>query len=36
MEIFVQRNPLAKTILVGTGGIPLAEFLSYPAEHWLG
>lgn len=22
-------------ILVGEGGIPLAEFLSYPAEHWL-
>lgn len=36
MEIFAQRNPSAKTILVGTGGIPLAEFLSYPAEHWLG
>lgn len=36
LEIFVQRNPSAKTILVGAGGIPLAEFLSYPAEHWLG
>lgn len=36
MEIFAQRNPTAKTVLVGTGGIPLAEFLSYPAEHWLG
>lgn len=36
LEIFAQRNPSAKTILVGAGGIPLAEFLSYPAEHWLG
>lgn len=36
LELFAQRNPTAKTILVGTGGIPLAEFLSYPAEHWLG
>jgi hypothetical protein len=22
-------------LLIGDGGIPLAEFLSYPAEHWL-
>ena len=36
LEIFAQRNPSAKIILVGAGGIPLAEFLSYPAEHWLG
>ncbi|MDX8399344.1 MAG: ATP-binding protein [Gallionellaceae bacterium] len=36
LEVFAQRNPSAKTILVGTGGVPLAEFLSYPAEHWLG
>ena len=36
LEIFAQRNPSAKTILVGAGGIPLAEFLSVPAEHWLG
>ena len=36
LEVFVQRNPSAKTMLVGAGGIPLAEFLSYPAEHWLG
>lgn len=35
LEIFAQRNPSAKTILVGAGGIPLAEFLSYPAEYWL-
>jgi len=36
LEIFAQRNASAKTMLVGAGGIPLAEFLSYPAEHWLG
>ena len=35
LKIFAQRNPSAKTILVGAGGIPLAEFLSYPAGHWL-
>jgi len=35
LEIFAQRYPTAKTILVGSGGIPLAEFLSYPAKHWL-
>jgi predicted AAA+ superfamily ATPase len=33
---FAQRNPSVKTILVGAGGIPLAEFLSHSAEHWLG
>lgn len=36
LETFAQRNLSAKTILVGAGGVPLAEFLSYPAEHWLG
>ena len=36
LGIFAQRNPAAKTILVGAGGISLAEFLSHPAEHWLG
>lgn len=24
-----------RRLLIGEGGIPLAEFLSYPAEHWL-
>lgn len=24
-----------RQLLIGDGGIPLAEFLSYPAEHWL-
>ncbi len=36
LEIFSQRNPAAKTILVGAGGIPLAEFLSRSTDHWLG
>jgi predicted AAA+ superfamily ATPase len=36
LGIFAQRNPSARTILVGTGGVSLAEFMSYPAEHWLG
>lgn len=36
LKLFAERNPSARTILVGAGGIPLAEFLSYPAEHWLG
>jgi len=35
LKVFAERNPSAKTILVGAGGVPLAEFLSYPAEHWL-
>lgn len=36
LALFAQRNPTAKTLLVGTGGIAVAEFLSYSAEHWLG
>jgi len=36
LEVFSQRNLAAKTILVGSGGISLAEFMSYPAKHWLG
>lgn len=36
LELFSQRNPAAKTILVGNGGISLAEFMSHSAEHWLG
>ncbi|MCP4485759.1 MAG: ATP-binding protein [Gammaproteobacteria bacterium] len=35
LGIFARRNPNAKTILVGAGGIPLAEFLSHSADHWL-
>ena len=36
LGVFAQRNPSARIILVGTGGVSLAEFMSYPAEHWLG
>lgn len=36
LGLFAQRNPSAKTILVGTGGISLAEFMSHPSGHWLG
>jgi hypothetical protein len=36
LELFAQRNPDAKIILVGEGGVSLAEFMSYSAEHWLG
>lgn len=25
-----------KTLVVGTGGEPLHEFLSVPADHWFG
>lgn len=32
---FKQRFPKAETLIVGTGGICLEEFLSKPAEHWL-
>ena len=32
---FVKRHPSAKRLLVGTGGIDLSEFLSYPLAHWL-
>lgn len=32
---FCKRNPHAKKILVGGDGISIAEFLTYPAEHWL-
>jgi len=32
---FVREFPQARTILVGQDGIPLEEFLSYPASYWL-
>jgi predicted AAA+ superfamily ATPase len=35
LGVFSERNPTAKTILVGAGGIPLAEFLSHSTDHWL-
>jgi predicted AAA+ superfamily ATPase len=36
LKVFAQRYTSAKIYLAGSGGIPLAEFLSYPAEHWIG
>lgn len=35
LNVFAQRYPHAKKILVGAGGIPLAEFLSHPAGYWM-
>lgn len=32
---FKHRYKHAKTLVVGGEGIPLAEFLSHPTEHWL-
>lgn len=34
MDAFVRGFGACRQLLVGEGGIPLAEFLSYPAEHW--
>jgi uncharacterized protein len=34
LEIFGQKYHHAKKILVGEGGVPLAEFLSQPADDW--
>ena len=35
LDAFRKRYPRARTLLVGEGGVPLAEFLSKSAEHWL-
>ena len=35
MAEFAKRHPSSKRLLVGTGGIDLSEFLSYPLAHWL-
>ena len=35
LDAFRKRYPRARTLLVGEGGVPLAEFLSEPAEYWL-
>lgn len=32
---FRAEYPHARRLLVGEGGVPIAEFLSEPAEHWL-
>ncbi len=34
LERFRQAFPSARTLIVGTGGIPLEEFLSAPTEFW--
>lgn len=35
LEVFEENFGKCRKLLVGEGGIPIAEFLSYPAEHWL-
>ncbi|WIM05042.1 MAG: ATP-binding protein [Candidatus Nitricoxidivorans perseverans] len=34
MEAFRKGFGDCRQLLIGDGGVPLAEFLSYPAEHW--
>ena len=36
MAMFTKRNPEAKPLIIGYGGIPLEEFFSMPAIHWVG
>lgn len=36
LDLFEQNFGKCQKLLVGEGGIPLVEFLSYPTEHWLG
>jgi len=35
LDLFEESFGKCRKLLVGEGGIPMAEFLSYPAEHWL-
>ena len=35
LDVFAENFGKCRKLLIGEGGIPLAEFLSYPAEHWL-
>jgi len=35
MAAFQKSFGDCRQLLIGDGGIPLAEFLSYPADHWL-
>jgi hypothetical protein len=35
LDVFSENFGKCRKLLVGDGGIPLVEFLSYPAEHWL-
>jgi len=34
MDAFAKNFGACRRLLIGDGGIPLAELLSYPAEHW--
>lgn len=34
MDAFAKNFGDCRRLAIGDGGIPLAEFLSYPAEHW--
>ncbi|MEK6707480.1 MAG: ATP-binding protein [Pseudomonadota bacterium] len=35
LDVFEKNFGKCRKLLVGEGGIPIAEFLSYPAEYWL-
>jgi len=35
LDVFEGHFGKCRKILVGEGGVPLVEFLSHPAEHWL-
>jgi predicted AAA+ superfamily ATPase len=35
LKIFTEKFSAARPIIVGEGGIPLAEFMSRAAEEWL-
>ena len=35
IEAFSKEFPVARKLLVGSGGIPLDRFLSIPPEQWL-
>ena len=35
LSAFISRYKATRAVLVGEGGIPLTEFLSNPAAHWL-
>jgi hypothetical protein len=35
MEAFARLAKLRRQLLVGGQGIPIEEFLSHPAAHWL-
>lgn len=35
LEVFTGKFKDARSLIVGEGGVPLAEFLSHPADEWL-